>query len=409
MADQIIPLEDISLIDLLDISGILHITGWNREEIRIKDLGEETHTKKKKNSLEISSSNDVLISIPHNLEVKVKSVSSDVTIKGMRGLVDIISVSGDLNIRDISTLSIKNVAGDLIASRVQGDLRAISVSGDVIIDNVQGQVELKGVKGDIQIDTVGGGIDANASGSGILYFHPVPWQAYRVQVGGDLSITLPADTSVDLLIKSGTRDISIFPGKLDITSQEGKLEQQLGEGGPTLSLTAGGKVFIIDNEFTVFTGIKMNLEDLSTMAAGFTADTNDYIRDNLDHLEEELRESLSGLSETFKDIGLSEENLRELGSYIEETSRMAAEKAEIAAIKAQAKVEKKIAKARRMALQAREKTKQFDLNKFLERESANKKAVSDSERLLILEMLQDKKISPVEAEELLNALEGKRK
>jgi hypothetical protein len=408
MTDQIIPLEDISLIDFLEISGLLHITGWNREEIRIKDFGDEIQTKEKKKSLEISSSNDVLISIPHNLEVKIKSVSGDITIKGMRGLVDILSASGDLNVRDVNTLSIKNVAGDLIASRIQGDLRALSVSGDVLIDNIQGQVELKSVGGDIQIDTVGGGIDANASGSGICYFHPVPWQAYRVQVAGDLSVTLPADTSVDLIIKSGTRDISIFPGKLDITSQEGKLEQKLGEGGPTLALSAGGKVFIIDNEFTVFSGMKMNLDDLSTMAAGFTADTNHYIRDNLDHLEEELRESLSGLSETFKDIGLSEDNLRELGSYIEETSRMAAEKAEIAAIKAQAKVEKKIAKARRMALQAREKTKQFDLNKFMERES-NKKTVSESERMLILEMLQEKKISPMEAEELLNALEGKRK
>ncbi|HDD54704.1 MAG TPA: hypothetical protein ENG59_00490 [Chloroflexi bacterium] len=407
MADHKIPLEDISRIDLLDISGDLHLSGWNREEIRVKDLSKEIRSEKKKNILEISSSSDVFLNVPHALEVNIKSVSSDATIKGMRGKLEIKSISGDLIISDVSALSVDSISGDLIASRILGDLQANSISGDSLIDNVQGQVELKGVSGDIHIDTVGGGIDAKASGSGTLNFHPVPWQAYQLQVSGDLSLTIPADTSADLTIKSGARDITIFPGKLDITSTEPKLEHTLGEGGPAILLTAGGKVFIIDDEFTVLTGMKMNLDDLGSLAAGFTTNTTDYIRKSMSHLETELRESLSGLSESLEEIGLSEENLRELGAQIEESSRKAAEKAEIAAIKAQAKVEKKIAKARSRALKAQEKSKQFDLSKFLEAAS-EKKAVSDSERMLILEMLQAKKISAEEAEDLLKALEGKK-
>lgn len=408
MADHIIPLEDISRVDFLDISGALHLSGWNREEIQIKDLGKEVQYKKKKNILEISSPNDVILSIPHTLEVNIKSVSSDVNIKGMRGKLEIKSVSGDLSVSDVSSLSAGSISGDLIASRIQGDLQVNSVSGESLIDNVQGQVELKGVSGDIQIYTVAGGIDAKSSGSGTINFHPVPWQAYRLQVSGDLSLTIPADTSADLSIKSGSGEITIFPGKLDITSDENEFDHTLGEGGPAILLEAGGKVFIIDDEFTVFTGIKMNLDELGSLAAGFTTDTTDYIRESMGHLETDLRESLSGLSESLEEIGLSEETLRDLVAQIEETSRNAAEKAEIAAIKAQARVEKKIAKARRRAFKAQEKTKQFDLNKFLEPES-NKKAVSENERMLILEMLQAKKISAEEAEDLLKALEGKRK
>jgi hypothetical protein len=408
MADQIISLEGISRVDFKGVSGLLHLSGWNREEIRIKDPSEEVHQKIKKSVLEISCPDDVLINIPHNLEVKIISVSGDANIKGMRGKLEIASISGDLSVSDVSSLSVKTVSGDLITSRIQGNLQVSNVGGDSLVDNVQGQVELKAVGGDIQIDTVGGGIFATAGGSGTVDIHPVPWQAYKLVVGGDISLTLPADASADLSIKSGTGDITIFPGKLDFTSDKKDLDYKLGEGGPAISLVAGSKVFVIDNEFSVFTGLKMNLDDLGTMATGFTANTTEYIRDNMENLEAELRESLSGLSESLKEVGLSEEYLKELGAHIEETSRNAAEKAEIAAIKAQAKVEKKIAKARRKALQAREKTKQFDINKFLERNSS-KKDVSDNERMLILEMLQEKRISPEEAEELLNALEGKRK
>jgi len=408
MADKTIPLEDISRIDFLDISGTLHLTGWNREEIRIKDLAEEVQANKKKNVLEISSPHDVLITIPHNLEVIIKSVNGDANLKGLRGPLKIKSISGDVIASDISSLTADVIAGDLIASRIQGNLQVKSVAGDGLIDNVQGQIELKAVGGDIQIYTVSGGFDVKAGGSGSIEFHPVSWQAYKIIVGSDLTITMPADTSADLSIKSGAKDIKIFPGKLDITHNEEELEHTLGEGGPAVLLTAGGKVFMIDDEFSVLKGIKMNLDDLGDIAGDFTTNTSQYIRNNLDHLEEELAESLSGLSESLKEIGLSEEKLKDLGAKIEESSRKAAEKAEVAAIKAQAKMEKKFARARQKALRAQEKFKQFDLDQFMELQTT-KSAVSDSERLAILEMLQEKKITPEQAEDLLQALEGKSK
>jgi len=405
MADRTIPLEDISRIDFLKVQGNLHLSGWNRDQVRVQDLGEEIQIDQKQTALEISGLDDVLIRVPHNLDVTIQSVSGDARVKGLGGKLEIKSISGDLVASDISALSAESIAGDLIASRIQGNLQIKSIGGDCLIDNIQGQVELKAAGGDVQIDTVSGGVDFKAGGDGTVEFHPVPWQAYQLKAGGDLSLTMPADTNADLTIKSGGRDITIFPGKLDIKHNEKELSHTLGEGGPAVLLTAGGKVFIIDDEFTTFTGIKMNLDDLGSIATGFSADTSEYIRDNLAHLEKDLSESFANLSESLKEIGLSEEKLKELGAKFEQASRETAEKAEAAAIKAQAKVEKKIAKARRKAHKAQEKIKHFDLDQFLETKSKGK-SVSDSERLMILEMLQEKKISPEEAEELLAALEG---
>jgi hypothetical protein len=407
MADKTIPLEDISRIDFVDITGDLQISGWNREEIRIKDLDQEMKSNQKKNVLEISNVEDVLINIPHNLEVKIKSVTGDATIKGLRGELEANAVSGDVMISDVSSFSADAIAGDLIGSRIQGNLQVTSVGGDSLIDNVQGQVELNTVGGDIQLDTIAGGIDIQAGGDVYAEFHPVPWQAYQLEAGSDLSISIPEDTNANLSIKSGAGDIRIFPGKLDLIINENELDHTLGEGGPAISLTAGSKVYIVDDEFTTLTGIKMNLDSLGSIAKGFTTDSAEQIRESLDSLENDLAESLSGLKDSMKEIGLSEEKLKDMGAKIEETSRKAAERAEIAALKAQAKVEKRVAKARRKALKAQEKIKQFDVENFLESQ-AKDKPVSDSERKLILQMLQDKKISPEEADDLLKALEGKR-
>lgn len=406
MGKGIIPITDIEKMEITSVGGNLYLTGWNKTEVQIKDLSSEDQHKVNKGQLEIHFPQDGILHIPHDLPVTIKSVNGDAVIKEVGSEIKISAINGDLKIRDVGSVVIEAVSGDMIAKRVQGDLNAKSVNGDALIDDVKGLVGLKTVNGDLLIEKIGGGVEAKASGDGTLDFSPVPWQAYRVDVGGNLSFSLPEDCNADLSIKSGKGDISIFLGDLDIKSTKTELNQQLGEGGTAILLSAGGSVFLSGDDFDLMTGFKLNLEDFKDFSADFAVQTGDQIKENLVDLETELRASMADLEKTLEEMGLSEENLKEFGIRIEESSKMAAEKAELAALKAQAKVEKKIAQARRKALKAQAKVKEFDLGDFLE-EASGKEAVKDSERLLILEMLQEKKITPDEAEELLKALEGR--
>ncbi len=408
MAKHNIPIENISKLLVTSVGGNLYLTGWNQEEIRIKDLSDQDQVKTKKDQVEIHFPGDGFIHIPHHLEVEIQSVSDQAVIKRINNEIKVASVGGDLTIIDVNTVTAESIGGDLIAKRVQGDLKVENTGGDALIDIIKGQISLRNVGGDIVITDVGGGIEATAGGEGTVDFNPVPWQAYQINVGGNLSATMPKESNADLVLKSGEKDISLTIGEMNVKSKENELSQQIGEGGPTVMLTAGGKIFISGDDFSVFKGIKMNVKDFGEITADFSAQTTDHIKSSLDHLEVDLQESLSGLSESLEGIGLSEENLKNIGIQIEETSKMAAEKAELAAIKAQARVEKKIAQARRKALKAQAKMKEFDLGDFLETQK-EKRAVTESERLLILEMLQEKKISLDEADQLLKALEGKKK
>jgi hypothetical protein len=255
---------------------------------------------------------------------------------------------------------------------------------------------------------VGGGIEVITGGEASLSFHPVPWQAYQVKAGGDISASIPDESSADLSIHSGKGDITVIIGDIDQKLKEKSFSRQLGEGGPALMLSAGGKVFFTGDDFTWLKNIKINADELENLAVDFSAQTAEQIRNQLGHLEEDLKDSLSGLSESLDSMGISEENLQKIAAQIEDSSRLAIQKAEIAAVKAQAKVEKKIAQARKKALKFKSKTKGFDVNEFLAKRE-QKKTVSTEERMLILEMLQKKKISPEEADDLLQALEGKKK
>jgi hypothetical protein len=276
-----------------------------------------------------------------------------------------------------------------------------------VIDGVQGQIGISQIGGDALAEKIAGGIVLNAIGNITLDFHPVPWQAYQAQAGGSISVTVPADCNADLSVHSKEKDITVMIGSVETKAKEEDLSQQLGEGGPSILLSAGGSVFVMGDDFDMLTGFKLNLEDFGDFSDDFSAKTAEQIKDNLGHLENDLRESLAGLTDTFEDVGLTEENLAKISAQIEESSRRVAEKAELAALKAQAKVEKKIVQARRKAIRAQAKVKEFDLGEFLESRQVNQ-AVNEEERILILKMLQEKKISADEADELLQALEGKK-
>jgi len=406
MTEHIIPMGDISKLEITSTGGNLYLTGWNRDEIRLKDLTPHDLVTEKKKHISLVFVDDAIIHVPHSLELEIKAVGNDAFLKGVSANLNISSVGGDLSLIDVSSAVVGTIGGDLIANRVQGDLRVDNTGGDALIENLQGQISLQNIGGDVNLENIGGGIEVNAGGDSQFNFNPVPWQAYQIKAGGDISGSFPADCSVDLSIHSEAEDITVMVGDTELKIEQKDLEQQLGDGGPSLQLNAGGKVFLTDDDFTWLENLKINADLLEGIAGDFSAHTAGQIRSHLEHLEEDLKESFSGLSESLDSIGISEENLKKFTSQIEESSRKVAQKAELAAIKAQANVEKKFAKNRRKAVKIKTKSKEFDLVDFFAKQE-KKKSVSEDERILILNMLQDKKISPEEANDLLQALEGK--
>ncbi len=408
MAQHTISIEDISQLVITNAGGSLFLTGWNREEIRVKDPSEHDLVNKEKGKVQLSFPNDGIVHLPHHLPVFIESVGKDVVIKGIGSLLQISSVGGDLTLSDVSPATVQSVGGDVFAKRIQGDLVIENVGKDCLVDNVKGQLSLQHVGKDIQVDKVAGGIEAHAGGDGQINFSPVPWQAYKINTGGDLSVAIPEDSNADLSITSNKEDITVSLGNIDEKVKEGEFIKQVGEGGPAILLSAGGKVFVSSDMYSWLSPLRINAEELGNIAIDFSDQTAEQLKDHLSHVEEDLRETFSNLGDSLDSIGLSEENLKQIKLQVKESGLLGAQKAELAAIKAQAKIEKSIAKAQLKARGMKRKTREFDLGEFLETQTEKKKIVSDSERLMILNMLQDKKISPEEADDLLKALEGKK-
>lgn len=403
MNQKTIPVENLSGLIIQTAGGDLTLKGWKRSEVRLEGMDEVSKVKETDDKMTLESAGDLVLATPHQLAVDILNVGGDVTIANLAAPLSIQNVGGDLYMRDINAPTIENVGGDLFAKHVRGDLTIGRCGGDCHVDDVDGQYADKGVGGDLHLSKVGGGIETTAGGDIQAVFSPVSWQAYDLKAGGALYAQIPEDTNAAFKIHSEKGGIH-----LNINGESQKIEEEeyqfeMGEGGGQVTLSAGDEV-TVSTESGGWSPAFTFDADVEGLAEQISQQTTAQIQSQLSSLEKHLSEHLSGLTESLEDFDLPEEKMEQVRAKIEEASQRAAQKAQKAAQKAEAKLEYKIAKAQR---KARRKKKSFDLEEFLSQKEEERESVSENERLMILNMLEEKKISAEEAGELLSALEGK--
>lgn len=97
---------------------------------------------------------DLHFSIPQNLFVRFKGVSSDIVVEKVMAGIDLSTVSGDIEVRGVTgeqeldsvsgSITVRESRGKLITSNVSGDVSAEVASDDIQVSVISGNAELKG-------------------------------------------------------------------------------------------------------------------------------------------------------------------------------------------------------------------------------------------------------------------------
>lgn len=252
---------------------------------------------------------------------------------------------------------------------------------------------------------VSGGISARVDGDAVLRFSPVSWQAYNVEAGGRIRCQLPEDASAMINIISGTQKIEVRRTDEKEIIRVGEHVLALGDGEATVNFSAGKKVTIendtpnidFDGNFDMDFDIG-NIGEFGAMAEEIAQNVGFQIEAQLGMLEEQLETQLSGLALSANLAGLSEEKARRIEEKMHRASERAAQRAEQAAERMQGRLERKLAHAHRQAAR--------NAHVHIRHHDVDTEPVSDEERMLILQMLEEDKISVEQADRLLSSLEG---
>ncbi|MBE3118926.1 MAG: hypothetical protein IMZ50_09255 [Candidatus Atribacteria bacterium] len=395
------------------LTGDLRVAGWDRNELMAKTDGDMLELVPGFDPLIISCDEDLILYVPRGANVKVEKVAGDAILQALNGPVTLGPVAGDLTMNDLGPVTLGTIAGDaslrnigaLNAETIAGDFTLRGGHGICAVDNVGGDGSIRDVDGMLTIDSVGsdlyvrnvhGAVTVKAGADVAFYVSPLPGQIYDVTAGDDLIVRLSPETNVKLHLTAASPDLIQvdFPGvelPEDCTSCEVTIGEQT-DGMAEMLLTASGDLLVTSQA------------DPWESAADF--DSGNWRIPPILPIP-----SIPPLPADF-----SERINRRVQASMERAQvhiEAAGRKAETAGRKAEAAMRRAEMKAHAAEVRGR-RGAQFNVNVGRWNWDLSPRgpvetgeAVSDDERLIILRMLQEKKISLAEAEKLLAALEGK--
>jgi hypothetical protein len=386
----VIPIKELSMATrtlAYPVNGIIHldmddhltITGWDREEIEIKIRDESDLIIRQKDAeIWIEAEDDCVLSLPKTAPLKIDSVKGSLSIIDLYSDIEINSVGGHLTLRQVKQVQCDSVGGHLKISHIDGDLLVHNVGGSVRGGVVSGLLQVQNIGSSVKLVDVAITGKMNAGGNIKMKLVALPGD-FKANAGSSIKLWVPQGIGYELEAVSGSQKIQMISNHEPTRYATGHQRMTVAGGGPLIQLNAGSSIAVLDAGWE---------DDLSPEDLGVS------LGNELDALDDRITQHV-------------QERIRRA----EENARQAAERAE--------------RRAREASVRAEERLRAATANlgrDFTPRENAWRPTppvipvapvppaaskTSESERLLILQLLSEKKISAEEANQLLNALDGK--
>jgi hypothetical protein len=404
----------------LDIKGNLTVKGWmNSEVIASCPTQDNLQVEEDGDQISIRCDSDCTIKVPYGASLNDVQVSGNGSIKSVEGAIYIENVYGNLTLRSVGSLKIGVIHGNLIAKNISGRLILQAVKGNVNVKDLQGDFKVEdAITGNLKLSDVDNDASASANGNATIHLDPSPGHTYTFKAKGNIACYIPTDASTNIEIAKASKIFIKLPDT-DLPSQpNAPYDFLLGEGDAILNISAGGNVYL-SGQFDDFdiSGVELDFnEDFEDFSLAIEEQILQQMEAQMDMLEAELDLQMANISRNIEISGIPPEKAEKIAEKTRRASERANIKAQEKMKRAQEKMQRKLEAARRRAERkaraaeraARDRRRRPETYTWSPpKHEPVREPVTDEERLLILKMLEQGTISIDEAEQLLEALEGK--
>ncbi len=417
-------------IEVTACQGNLAVATWDNAEVLIEVESEEVLTvEEREGAVALVSNRDCSLTVPAGASLIVVQAQGNLSVQGARGIVEVATVQGDAQFQDgAASASLSTVQGDLTVERWTAAVSAGTIQGDARVRQVDGPVEFGAVGGDLLAEEINGPLSAR-SVAGDAYLRQLNGMLYLSDVGADLvgrAWAAGADVAQvggDVSLKT----VFIGPFTYDLQARGNLVVKALPGSSATFTLRAAkgqirGKG--LTGEMTEEEQWQAVLADGEAQVTLTSAHGNVLLKALGERDEEQERDAFAFAADLGKIGAEAGVAAQELAGRIQQRVAEKLAKIDFEAIarreaeKARRQAEREVAKAQRMAEKALRKAEraqkkaqrkvrmhvEWDTGRGRRRTTGRGQASSEEERLAVLKMLAEGKISTQEAETLLQAL-----
>jgi hypothetical protein len=358
--DTILTLDDRQHLRVERVRRDLRVELHDQDEVRLRSGSKATEVADLDGVIVIKSPDSLHLQIPPDCILEVGQVGGDLSFKGLERDCHISQIGGNARFENCAGLLVDRIGGDSLARFIRGGVSFKAVGGDVVFEGVTGQVKISGAGGDVILGQVDGEIQVAVGGEATISQKAGLKGPVDLSAGGDVYCRLPASASIAADLTAG--------GELKITGTNapkvewGQASFEVAGGDYKLSIEAGGDLWLAFGE--------------SAQAALQPEDIGATIAAKVGEKIAEMEAALTAMG-------------AELDGVSSELISSRVQKIVNRAVRRQEQVEAG-----------------SSLREAYQQAMKRGSRASDQERMKVLKLLEEKKITIEQAEDLLEALES---
>lgn len=371
---QAIPLKPGEKV-FIKAHATLDIEGWGKNEVSIETDLNVQRIRREDEGLFLMFVDDAAIKVPKQTEVVVQKASGNARLRKVIGSVEINSVSGNLAVQHAGKVKINRVSGGCLIQDIAGDLDIRSIGGSLKGKDFRGVVVADRISAGVELLGLQAGAEIRAMGDIRVSFLSESLEPIKLRSSASIYINLPFGLDAEMKVKSNAHLTELVIGERQEKIHHRKHVLLVGEGRRKFELESGGKVRIVAEQIED-TEILNLFEELETLWA-------ELQKQNIAR-----REAHNGISIMADSIG---EAAMDDGVDISMEEMKAAEERVQFALN---QVENRL------------QSLGYDSGSVMETNTDQDDIIDiTGERLIIMRLLEDNKISIDDADKLLEALE----
>ncbi len=383
-------------LTLHSVEGNLTLTGWDRPEMQVRTSGDdETLTiEELDGAWTVQSGEDLWLQVPVQTAATIGVVEGNASISLILGGLTIDAIEGNAAIHSVGAVTAANIEGNLTARLIAGDLSIETVEGNAQIAKVAGSVQLATVEGNLVLDESSGNIDAVVEGNVKVQTILSGGQHCTIRAEGSITCEVPREAGgIFSLRADGAIRVKDFGDERSVRAGEVIFERQPAHAHMTLE--ADGNIMLRGAQPRAFdeTEFTSSFEDeMALRSAEITQQISAQIESQVNELSRQLDDKLSRLG-----------NNEELAVKIQERVQSAMRRAEEKLAEAMRKMEQRTQES-----EGRRRKGGWTPPPPPPPAAPKPKRspATDEERMMILRMVEQGKLSVEQAEKLLTALNG---
>ncbi len=251
MEGNAIPVSENTQI-IIRTSADLYLSGGEQSEVRFFGSEERLRiSREEEDTLRIENHSGLDLVVPHGARIHVERVGGSAFMQDL-GMLEVQKVGGDLAMQRVDQVEIGKVGGSLTVRQVNGVFQVGKVGGDLTAHEMGEKILVESVGGSGSIQMPGGEeCTLRVGGDLSIFFTRSVCTTTALRSGSSTSIYLPENVDSRFEVYSDAEEINLDLKKqsepMNVTLDQRRYSFTLGEGQSRLELRAGSEIALSDS------------------------------------------------------------------------------------------------------------------------------------------------------------------